>query len=539
MKKTLLILAMSAFAFVTYAGGIVHNTNQSASFIRMPARDASMGLDGVYYNPAGLTWLNDGFHISLNNQSVFQNRNIKTTFPGLNRNEFEGGVVAPLFPSIYAVYKMDKFAFSFGFNPIGGGGSAKFEDGLPSFEMQMASIPAGLARAGIPTTKYSYETNFEGSSIYYGMQAGASYQVNDILSVSLGLRYVMISNSYKGYLSDIMINPMLPGAGFTGEMVKAPTFFNGAATYFGGVSAQLGATGNSLQPILDGGGGGVPLANGTMAGLTAQQVATLQATITGLGGDPTDMTIAQAQGFFNGASAKFDANSKAMSANAIATADKKVDATQSGSGIVPIIGANLKFDRVNIGLKYEHKASITVKNKTSVDNTGLYPDGAETPSDMPSMLSIGVGFDATSKLKISGGMHYYFDKSAEYGKKLNGEFVKNDKVIDKNFWELGLGAEYEINDKWLVSLGYLRTQTGVMDLYQSDLSHSLSTNSIGGGLKYMATEKIGINLGVMNTSYLEDTRDFGAVVGTTNIPAYTETYNRTNFTAAIGVDISF
>ena len=78
-----------------------------------------------------------------------------------------------------------------------------------------------------------------------------------------------------------------------------------------------------------------------------------------------------------------------------------------------------------------------------------------------------------------------------------------------------------------------------MDLYQSDLSHSLSTNSIGGGLKFMATEKIGINLGVMNTSYLEDTRDFGAVVGTVNIPAYTETYNRTNFTAAIGVDISF
>ncbi|HAH58439.1 MAG TPA: aromatic hydrocarbon degradation protein, partial [Bacteroidales bacterium] len=64
------------------------------------------------------------------------------------------------------------------------GGSARFEDGLPSFEMQMASIPAGLNRAGIPTSEYTYETEFEGSSIYYGIQAGASYQVNDILSVS-------------------------------------------------------------------------------------------------------------------------------------------------------------------------------------------------------------------------------------------------------------------------------------------------------------------------------------------------------------------
>ncbi|HAH58438.1 MAG TPA: hypothetical protein DCL86_09840, partial [Bacteroidales bacterium] len=66
--------------------------------------------DGVYYNPAGLTWLKQGFHISVNNQYIVQNRNIKTTFPNLNRSEFEGGVVAPFFPSVYAVYKMDKFA---------------------------------------------------------------------------------------------------------------------------------------------------------------------------------------------------------------------------------------------------------------------------------------------------------------------------------------------------------------------------------------------------------------------------------------------
>lgn len=537
MKRTLLALTFSALAAVSYAGGIVHNTNQSASFIRMPARDASMGLDGVYYNPAGLTWLNNGFHISLSNQYITQTRNIKTTFPGLNRNEFEGGVVAPFFPSVYAVYKMNKFAFSFGFNPVGGGGSAKFDNGLPSFEMMVAAIPASLTAAGIPTSTYSYATEFEGSSVYYGIQAGASYQVNDVLSLSVGLRYVMINNNYTGYLNNIMINPNFPALNYSGEMVSAPAFFTEVADYLNGVSAQLGATGSSLQPIISGGGGDVPLENGTMAGLTELQVATLQATITGLGGDPSGMTLVQAQGFFNGASATYDAKSQAMSANAAATADKKVDADQSGSGIVPIIGANLKFDRVNIGIKYEHKASIKVKNSTTVDQTGLYPDGVETPSDMPSMLAVGVGFNATDKIKLSGGLHYYFDKGAEYGKKLNGEFVKNDKVMDKNFWELGLGVEYKLNEKWLVSLGYLRTQTGVMDLYQTDLSHSLSTNSIGGGLKFMATEKIGINLGVMNTSYIEDARDFEAIPDLR--PAYTETYNRKNFTAAIGVDISF
>lgn len=536
MKRTLLAFTLSAFALVSLAGGIVHNTNQSASFIRMPVRDASLGLDAVYYNPAGLVYLNDGFHISLNNQYITQTRNIKTTFPGLSRSEFEGGVTVPLFPSVYAVYKKDKLAFSLAFNPIGGGGSAKFEDGLPSFEMQVASVPAGLAAAGIPTTAYSYDTEFEGSSAFYGIQGGASYKINDMLSVSLGLRYVMISNSYKGYLENIMINPNFPSAGFTGEMVKATEFFTAFSGYLSNVSATLGATGASLQPIIDGGGGSIPLANGTAAGLTAQQVATLQGTITALGGDPTNLTIAQAQGFFVATSAGYSAQSQAMSANAVATADKKVDATQSGSGIVPIIGVSLNFDKLNIGLKYEHKASIKVTNKTTTDDVGMFPDKVETPSDIPAMLSLGAGYKVTEKFKLSAGFHYYFDKGVEYGKKLNGEFVKNDKVMDKNFWEFGFGAEYEITDKWLVSAGYLRTQTGVMDIYQTDLSHSLSTNSIAGGLRFMPNEKIGINLGAMKTMYLENVRDFSA---TETLPAYSETYNRKAFTVAIGIDLSF
>lgn len=255
MKKTLLVLSFGAFAIASFAGGIVHNTNQSASFIRMPARDASLGLDGVFYNPAGLTQLKDGFHLSLNNQYITQTRKIYTNFPGLNRDAFEGSVVAPLFPSVYAAYKTGKLAFSLGFNPVGGGGSALFEDGLPSFEMQVAGIPGSLSNAGIQTTKYSFDTEFEGKSVFYGIQAGASYQVNEILSVSLGLRYVMLNNSYTGHLSDIMINPVFPALNYTGEMVPAKDFFDAMSVMFQGLSGIAG----SLEPLVAGGGGSLTL----------------------------------------------------------------------------------------------------------------------------------------------------------------------------------------------------------------------------------------------------------------------------------------
>lgn len=527
MKKTIITLFYSALASIVMAGGIVTNTNQSASFIRNPARDASIGVAATYFNPAGLTQLKDGFYVSLSNQFVKQTRTIETSFPGLNRSEFEGAVSAPLFPSAYAVYKKNKFAFSLGFNPIGGGGSAVYEEGLPSFEMQVASIPAGLNAAGVPTTAYSFDTRFEGSSVFYGVQAGISYQINDIVSVSLGLRYVMIDNSYSGYLKNIMINPVFPALGLSGNMVSAPTFFTDFSTYLGGVSGQLSATSNALQPIITGGGGGVPLANGTMAGLTPEQVATLQATIQGLGGDPTNMTIADAQGFFAGASQQFAANSAAMSANATATSDKEVEATQSGSGIVPIIGLNLNFEKVNFGIKYEHKASIKVKNDTKVDDVGLYPDGVEVPSDMPALLTIGASYQATDKVNLSVGYHTYFDKGAEYGKMLNGAYVKNDQLMDHNLWEFAFGMDYWLGKKVMLSLGYLVTETGVTKEYQSDLSHSLSTFSFGGGLLFKASEKIDLNLGLMRTFYSPAVKNYGT---------YGETYRRKNFTAAIGID---
>jgi len=40
--------------------------------------------------------------------------------------------------------------------------------------------------------------------------------------------------------------------------------------------------------------------------------------------------------------------------------------------------------------------------------------------------------------------------------------------------------------------------------YQSDLSHSLSTWSLGGGILFKATENIGVNLGAMRTFYRPD-----------------------------------
>ena len=83
-KKTILAAAvMCGAASNANAGGIITNTNQSVSFLRNPAREAAIGIDGVYSNPAGVMFMNEGFHIGLNWQCGWQTRTVETTSPYL------------------------------------------------------------------------------------------------------------------------------------------------------------------------------------------------------------------------------------------------------------------------------------------------------------------------------------------------------------------------------------------------------------------------------------------------------------------------
>lgn len=82
-RITLALILMSAVHTAVLAGGMLTNTNQSIDFLRNPARDAAIGIDGVYSNPAGVAFLPEGLHLSVNWQAAWQTRTIDTTNPPL------------------------------------------------------------------------------------------------------------------------------------------------------------------------------------------------------------------------------------------------------------------------------------------------------------------------------------------------------------------------------------------------------------------------------------------------------------------------
>ncbi len=465
-----LVLVALVSPSVAFAGGIVTNANQSAAYIRILARDASTSIDAVYFNPAGVTKLNNGFHISITNQSIFQKKTIENKYPFLNEAKYVGDVAAPLFPSIHAVYKKDKWALGFSFHPNGGGGTAQYDTGLPSFETQISTIPTMLTMQGINTTTYSADIAFDGNSVFWGTQLNASYAINDMISVAAGVRMIYAVNNYNGHIKSIMINPNMTGHplfplmnSYKGEIVPASQF-------------------------------GVDLGNA---------IRTAYGTTTANAGDTL----------------------------AASTQNMLVDAKQTGMGWTPIIGANLTFgEKLNVGLRYEFKTKLEMENNTKTDNTGMFPDGAKFNNDIPAILSVGINYSILPELRASLGWHRYFDKNANWeGKE---EFISN------NLYELALGLEYDINQTLLISAGVLRSQTGVGQGYQTDLSHSLTSTSVGFGGGIRLTEKSMLNLGMLYSQYTSGSKDIDYTLGGSTV-TYKETYNRTNIVFAIGFDYSF
>jgi long-chain fatty acid transport protein len=430
---------------------IITNSNQSAQYFRLLSRNPSTDIDAVYYNPAGLTKLANGWHFSLSNQTIFQEKTINSAFPLLNNGKYVGKTTVPFFPNLYAVYKKDRLALSLGFGPNGGGGSADYNRGLPSFETSIASLPplvnSMIKRFGGSATAYSAGIEFEGSSIFLGFQGNVSYAVTDTFSVAGGLRYISAKNTYEGFIKDIKLNSSIPALGLnpSAQMISAAQFFS-----------MIG------QP-----------------------------------------------------------------AYAAMVADKAVDAEQTGSGWTPILSLNFApVQGLNLSLKYEFETKLELLNKTAKDDTGMFPDGLKTNRNIPAILSLGVSYALMPQWRVVGSFNQFFDKNVNW----DGE----EKLIDNNTYELSFGTEYDLSSMLTVSAGYLRTQFGLSEAYQSDLGFELSSDALAAGAR-LKLGRLDVDLGVLYSFNKDDQKTLTSPI----VGSYLEKYSKTTVGFAVGLGYHF
>ena len=493
-----------SFFSSAFAGGLLTNTNQNVTFLRNPARDAAIGIDGVYSNPAGVIFLGEGFHLSLNIQNAHQTRTIRTTSPlfinnanhsGQQMHEFEGEADVPILPSFQAAWNKGNWSFQFGFAITGGGGKCKFEEGLGSFEQVVAGIPYKPVGSSDAMTlmnqlygglgsidpslashqmgnKYAYDSYMRGRQYYYGFTVGAAYKVSENLSLYGGLRMLYGSANYYGYVKNIQVEHIANGQS---TMVAASQHFAEQALKFSEYAGRLEQMGMAEQ-----------------AGML-QQGATL--------------STALSQG----------------------TQDIELNCDQTGWGVAPIIGVDYKTSKLNVAAKYEFKTRMRLKNKSanslSAENISMldkFADGGKVAEDSPALLTVGAQYSILPSLRINAGWHHYFDVDTK-------QYTK-DMLGDSN--EYLFGAEYDICKKLEVSAGMQRTEYDLKDAVMNDISFNVSSYSVGFGFGYKVNEKVKINAAYFQTFY-DDYNKAKDAAGVTN------SFTRTNRVIGVGVDLKF
>lgn len=551
MKRLTFILVFFIPVQFVFAGGLLTNTNQSAQFIRMMSRNASTEIDAVYFNPAGLIKMDDGWHFAVYSQTIFQDKPVDSKFPLLNDGYYKGEVKVPVFPTAFAVYKMENWAFSLGFGPNAGGGSATYDTGLPSFEIPITKVVPGLAgltqiNPEMDVSGYSADLSFDGSSVYWGIQLGATYKVNDMFSVYGGLRYLPSRNSYQGTIENIQLK-------VGDQYYAAPSWLSGASETISGFAVQATAAANmpqTLNPlIVDYGAGDYTLEQLQVNGyIDATQRAGIEGGLQMMGLsqpqiDAMNLTMihgayTQASPEFQQKAAQLSSVSQTLAGTADQLGDKEVDTEQTGAGFTPMIGVNISpIENLNIALKYEMKTALELTNNTTVDDMGLFPDGAKSRNDIPAILGAGVGYNA-GLVEAQLSYNLYFNKGVNWGLNVRDIAADHDEIrpreIDKNGMEIALGLQFNVSEKFAFSLGGMYGDMGIAENYQSDFSYSNPSVTGGAGIAWKINDALTFDAGFSNTYYQDQTVSFTDP----DIGPYKETLGKTTMNFAIGLSYS-
>ena len=558
-QKTALAALLLAMATTTQAGGLLTNTNQNIAFNRNFARVGAIGIDGVYFNPAGVAFLDQGFHLSLNFQNVYQTRQITSAFSvpafantpyeypfTLNGGDktdgskfYEGKASVPILPSFQVAYNKDKWSFQAGFGLTGGGGKATFNDGLPTFERQIAILPALinqqlptfsalLGQQETPATSYSMQSYMSGHQYNFGLQLGVAYKINENLSIFGGARFNYIYNKYEGNITNI-------SADVNGNSQNLYEYFGSKAKLLTEKAAALQAQAVAAKTQAD---AYQAQANAATNPTTKAQ---LQAA--------ADQYAAGAQQASAGAKL-VSAGADKLNSSKELVKDRYVEVSQRGWGITPILGIDYRTGKWNFAARYEFTTKFNIENNTKRDDTQKYENGVNTPNDIPGILALGAQYEVLKNLRVMAGYNHYFDKDA----RMNNN---KQRFLKHNTQEFLAGVEWDINPSVTVSAGGQRTLYGLGDgKYLTDLSFVTSSYSFGVGAKIKVAKNAHLNVAYFFTNYSKFTKNYEDAItigreqvtqpdGTVSVQPKTlatkntDIFTRTNKVLGVGLDIDF
>ena len=456
MKKLLFLIGILSSGL--YGASIDHIQTYSPDYLSNQAQTGMIDEVSPYYNPAGLSRLDKGKYIHLGLQ--FANGHEKMSYKGKEHK----AILNQLIPNVSLTSVDDNGAYFFTFGGLAGGGKLEY-DGVSGID-----VLSDLAQFQ-PLGVYDKGSTLTGKNLYEQVTLGRAFTINDQLSVSVAGRIVHGSRNLSGTLN-IGTNP--------------------STAY---KQAKVQQVTQEVSKAVDAATQG--------SGLSAAQIAAIkqQKTTQALTLLQTKMNALQQ----NGLSGDLDSKREAW-----------------GYGFQ--IGVNYKVnDKLNLAARYDSRIKMNFKAKGSENqlqtadiigsNIGLstfYPQYAinsKIRRDLPAILSVGASYKVTDNYLVSTSANYYFNRHAKMDRVTT--FGGHEHGRDyKNGWEIALGNEYKLNDKFTLigSVNYART--GAKNSSFNDTEYALNSVTLGAGLRYKYDDTLSITGSVAHFIYDKEDGNF-------------------------------
>ena len=169
----------------------------------------------------------------------------------------------------------------------------------------------------------------------------------------------------------------------------------------------------------------------------------------------------------------------------------------SGFGVGGIFGVNWRPVE-NLDLAFQYKT--VTKMECEIDSTkgSIVSKGDKYDADISPEFNFGAGYKIDN-LYLSSSFNYYFNSQADMGSALSDENADYD-----DSWEIYGGADYKINEKFLVSGGIGYSKQGFNDDNNNPFSPVLDCVSFGLGGEITPVKALTVAFGGMYAKYLEE-----------------------------------
>lgn len=189
MKLKIAILSLLISTFLS-AASIDYLSNNSASYFQNPSQTAGITVEGVFYNPAGTVFLEDGNYINANMQNSLIQESMTLNGNKLASNGYAGA------PSFNFLHKKGNYSLFANLGTVGGGATLKYDEGVAGLILAAETFnTASGGRLGATITK----NQFSGQNRYYQLMLGGAYKINDKFSLGGGLKYVHATRKLNGH----------------------------------------------------------------------------------------------------------------------------------------------------------------------------------------------------------------------------------------------------------------------------------------------------------------------------------------------------